>query len=419
MSIIRISILFVSLACISILASRSLAASPDELRKSIEEKAKGLQEINRQIQDAQKNLTAADQKSKSLNQEIKQGDYRINQLNLSIRASQLKIDKLELEVQSLGYDIGDKEKGISGKKEAIKELLRELQEKNRETMLMLFLRNGSLADSVFEAQSIDDLSKGLGDEISGLELIKSDLTEKLNETSVKKSQIVGENKTLKNRKGIVEDQKTERQELLKVTKNQEKLYQEQLRELEKQQAAIASEIEAIEKELRAKIDPNLLPIPRPGVLAWPAASKIMSQGYGQTTFALYNYRGKHHNGVDIAGPIGTEIYAAEDGEVTAVGNQDLFCRRAAYGKFIVIKHTNGLTTLYGHMSQTIAAIGDQVKRGQVIGYMGKTGWATGSHLHFTVWSTLTHLMKPTNSCGLMPVGGDINPLQYLERESAA
>jgi len=71
------------------------------------------------------------------------------------------------------------------------------------------------------------------------------------------------------------------------------------------------------------------------------------------------------------------------------------------------------------MSQTIAAIGDQVKRGQVIGYMGKTGWATGSHLHFTVWSTLTHLMKPTNSCGLMPVGGDINPLQYLERESAA
>ena len=186
--------------------------------------------------------------------------------------------------------------------------------------------------------------------------------------------------------------------------------------MEKQQAEIAEEIEAIEKELRAKIDPNLLPLPRPGVLVWPTGTPVrLSQGYGQTNFALYNYKGKHHNGIDIAGPLGTEIYAAEDGEVLAVGDQDRFCRRAAYGKYVVIKHANSLTTLYAHMSGQVVSVGQKVSREQLIGYMGKTGWATGPHLHFTVWSSLTYLVKPSRVCGPMPVGGDINPLQYLEK----
>ena len=393
--------------------SVSSAATPDELKRSIEERSRELSEITNQIYETQRNLTATEQKGKTLNQEIKKIDYQTNQLNLSIKSSQIKIEKLGLEIQSLGYEISDRESEIEVKKEAIADFLRELHEKNQESILLIFLKNKSLAESLFETQSISSLSEGLTLEVEKLHVIKAALADRHNEASGKKAAVESENRNLKNRKTIAEEQKNERQELLRSSKNQERLYQQQLRELEKIQAEIASEIEEAERELRARIDPNLLPVPRPGVFAWPAANGKLTQGYGSTAFALRNYRGKHHNGVDIAAPIGTEIYAAEAGEVVTTGNQDRYCPRAAYGKFIVIKHDNGLTTLYAHLSQSIVSAGERVNRGQLIGYMGKSGWATGSHVHFTVWSTATYVVRPTRSCGPMPVGGDIDPMQYL------
>src|SRR3990172_7842007 len=83
-------------------------------------------------------------------------------------------------------------------------------------------------------------------------------------------------------------------------------------------ASISAEIEAIEKELRSKIDPSLLPIPRPGVLAMPV-SGILSQNYGYTAFAKYGYKGRFHNGVDFAAPTGTEVRVADSGTVIATG----------------------------------------------------------------------------------------------------
>jgi len=390
------------------------SATPDELKRAIEERSKELSEITNQIYETQRNLTATEQKGKTLNQEIKRIDYQVNQVNLSIKSSQIKIEKLGLEMQSLGYEISDRESEIEAKKEAIADFLRELHEKNQESILLIFLKNKSLAESLFETQSISSLSEGLTLEVEKLHAIKAILADRHNEASEKKVAVEAENRNLKNRKTIAEEQKNERQELLRSSKNQERLYQQQLKELEKIQAEIAAEIEEAERELRARIDPNLLPVPRPGVLSWPAANGRLTQGYGGTAFALRNYRGKHHNGVDIAAPIGTEIYAGEAGEVVTTGNQDRYCPRAAYGKFIVIKHDNGLTTLYAHLSQTIVSVGQKVGRDQLIGYMGKSGWATGSHLHFTVWSTNTYVVRLTRSCGPMPVGGDIDPMQYLE-----
>jgi murein DD-endopeptidase MepM/ murein hydrolase activator NlpD len=139
----------------------------------------------------------------------------------------------------------------------------------------------------------------------------------------------------------------------------------------------------------------------------------MTQGYGATAFAKNGYQGHWHNGVDLAASIGTPVLAAEDGEVVATGNQDAYCYRGAYGKFIVIKHNDNLVTLYGHLSKQIVVKGDVVKRGQVIGYSGMTGYATGPHLHFTVFAGPTFYMGPSKVCGPMPYGGDLNPLSYL------
>ena len=97
----------------------------------------------------------------------------------------------------------------------------------------------------------------------------------------------------------------------------------------------------------------------------------------------------------------------------ALGDQDQYCRKGAYGKYIIIKHQNNLATLYGHLAGFNTAIGSIIGRGDVIGYLGSTGYATGPHLHFTVYDASTYAMRSSVSCGLMPSGGDLDPTKYL------
>ncbi|MBI4991882.1 MAG: peptidoglycan DD-metalloendopeptidase family protein [Candidatus Harrisonbacteria bacterium] len=388
---------------------------PADLKNAINDKARELQEVNQKIAQTQKELEATEGKGKSLQKEIKQIDYRLRQLDLSIRSSEINIDKLKLEIQSLEYDIGGVRSKIGTQRSGIAEILRTVQKKDSENTLIMLLKHKSLAASLSEIQNLADFNDRIATEIQQLEVLDEELSDKLDLTGDKKSKLELENQNLKNRKSITAEEKNDRQDLLVRTKNQEKNYQKLISDLEKQQAAIASEIEKLEAELRAKIDPSLLPIPRPGVLAMPVPGGILSQGYGATSFARLGYKGQWHNGLDFAAPIGTPVYASEKGKVLEVWNQDKYCYKAAYGKFIVIEHPNNLTTLYAHLSLQAVQKGDEVQRDQLIGYVGNTGYATGPHLHLTVYASQTFRIGSSKiNCGpIMPYGGDLDPGKYL------
>jgi len=113
-------------------------------------------------------------------------------------------------------------------------------------------------------------------------------------------------------------------------------------------------------------------------MVWPAATHYISQPYGIWSRVSRGI----HSGVDLAAPVGTPIYAAEDGIVTHAGC-GASCKKS-YGLYIDIDHGGGIATRYGHASKLLVSVGDHVKRGQVIALMGSTGLSTGSHLHFEV-----------------------------------
>lgn len=124
-------------------------------------------------------------------------------------------------------------------------------------------------------------------------------------------------------------------------------------------------------------------LPNVGTLtnwAWPTAS-----GYTITSNYAYRYhpitgRRQLHPALDIAGTgMGSPIYAANNGVVT------MSRYYSTYGNCIIINHNNGYHTLYGHMTRLVAKVGQVVAKGQVIGYMGMTGSATGPHLHYELW----------------------------------
>jgi murein DD-endopeptidase MepM/ murein hydrolase activator NlpD len=120
---------------------------------------------------------------------------------------------------------------------------------------------------------------------------------------------------------------------------------------------------------------------------WPAQG-ILTSGYGWRW-------GRMHRGVDIAGPVGTPIYAAAAGTVVRSG-----WNSGGYGNLVDIRHPDGSMTRYAHNSRLLVRAGQEVRQGQQIAEMGSTGFSTGPHLHFEV-----HL----------PGTGTVNPIAHLPR----
>ena len=418
---IATTLFIISLLIIPINRSFATDLTPEELKSAIESKAKALAEISDKITQAEQDLKETEGKSKSLQNELKKSEYTINQLNLSIKSSELNIQKLNLEIESLKYDIGDTESQINIKKLGVAELLRELQKKDTENILVVLLKNKSIAESLDEAKNILDINSGLSTEVSSLQILNDKLSNTLTDSSTKKSKVELENKNLKNRKVILQNQKIERQSLLTQTKNQEKNYQALIVQLEKDQDALSKEIEETEAKLRASFDPTLLPIKRSGVLTWPIKLKkdggvaIISQRYGQTSYSARLYKSNFHNGLDFGVPIGTPVFAAEDGIVVAVDNNDRSSwQKYQYGQHVMIEHQNNLNTLYAHLSAIEVRKGQAINRGELIGYSGNSGYSTGPHLHLGVYwrpSVLFKTLPPAK--GLVPVGVTVNPEDYL------
>ena len=393
-------------------AGQSLA--PEQLDAAIQEKAKELEEIQKQLFETQKNLNQTQVKGQSLNQELGKIKSNLKQLDLGIRTNTVKIGKLSLEIDVLENDIAKAESAVREKSGAVANIMKEVQQKDGEDPLIVFVKNGTLSEAIEEQSHLSELNEDLGQAIDELEQANADRKSKLKDRTTKKKGVESEYQSLKAKKTIVEDVKKERQEILAETKSQEQEYKKMVAELAKRQAEIASEIEAMDAQLRLKINPNGIPGARKGILGWPTPSPLMTQEYGATSFALSGgYKGKWHNGLDFGGAFGSPILAAESGTVIAAGDQDIYCRKGAYGKFAIIRHATNLVTLYGHMSQIGVQVGQKVTRGEVIGYMGKSGYAFGTHLHFTVYDAATFSMRGSKTCGPMPSGGDIDPRKYL------
>ena len=137
---------------------------------------------------------------------------------------------------------------------------------------------------------------------------------------------------------------------------------------------------------------NLDSIPSPETqllkkLMWPLAKHRITQEFHEEEI------GRPHDGIDISAPKGTRIYAPADGKVIYAGQ-----KFHGYGKMIVIEHSLRLATIYGHCQKLLVKSGELVRRGSLIGLVGRTGRATAPHLHFEVRLN----RKPVNPLDYLP-----------------
>jgi murein DD-endopeptidase MepM/ murein hydrolase activator NlpD len=397
------------------------ATTQEDLRTQIDEKSGQIKVLEAEIAKYQSEIDGQEKTAKTLQGQINNLNSSINKLAADIKWTEKKIGKAQLEIENTLIDIAKKEKDIGGNKTYLASTLREISEVDAQSLAETLLAHDQLSDFFSNLKQLEDLESGIGANLTTLKDAKTELEKKQEELQVQKNDLEDLQGQLADRKDIQENAKDEKQGLLRSTKNKEAEYQKMLVAREKERAAIIKDIATIEDEMRKLIDPTALPRPNRGVLAWPVANPIVKQEFGMTSFAKSNsdvYNGKGHNGIDLKASVGTPIYAAEEGEVLRTGNTDLSCPGGSYGKWVLIEHPNNLATLYAHLSLIKVNDGQSVKRGELIGYGGNTGYTTGPHLHFTVYAAgkageIRFGPSPSGRCKLLPFGGYLNPLDYL------
>ena len=380
-----------------------------------------LDSINAQIKIYQQQIATTQAKSSTLQNEISIYDKQIASTQLEIEANQTETEDVNLQIDEVTKLIAQKEQDIEDNKQVLAQLIVQMNEYDNEYALQTTFGSSNLSDFLDQIQyassysdQIDQLVKKIKDLKAQLQVQQTNL-----QTHLKRLQDL--QAQLKQTQDSLNEQKQQKQKLLTQTKGIEKNFQKLLAGSKQDQDNLQKEVNDLDAQIRAKLG-NKHIIASKGILAWPIDG-IVTQGYGNTGFTALGYTS--HNGIDIAGPAGTPVYAAADGVVFDTDHSN-----TQYGNWVAIKHNLpgnvNIVTLYGHMRSFIVSPGQKVSQGDLIGYEGNTGNTTaklygperGYHVHFGVYDQEGFSVTPGAYQKLygpykIPYGYTYNPLDFL------
>jgi murein DD-endopeptidase MepM/ murein hydrolase activator NlpD len=341
---------------------------------------------------------------------LNQNSSEQNQIQQRVADSQARMDELDQQIQKLDDDISATQDRIETERTQVGVLARALYQQPGSLLLRL-LRAGSLTELLTETS---DLTTAAVRADTLKSRLSSDLT-RLQQDQVDRERAKGEEQRIQAQLDSALGQFEELAQRLQETSDQLQAVIEDgrssLEGIDAQGATIArraaemlqqraqnliatAEQEAWQQaQLWATLNGSAIPPPVATIyggapasstgtrFAMPILGAVLTQGFGPsdlwlepTMFGFPHF----HTGLDLASA-NSRIGAAADGVVAAVGSGT-----TGYGDYVIIAHSGGLVTLYGHLTVTMVKVGDRVTQGQQIGIEGTTGASTGVHLHFEV-----------------------------------
>ncbi|OGZ08180.1 MAG: hypothetical protein A2942_02050 [Candidatus Lloydbacteria bacterium RIFCSPLOWO2_01_FULL_50_20] len=394
----------------------------DELKQSISDNQSEIERLEAEIADYKMRLNNLGTQKKTLQNAIQTLDLTRAKLSKDIELTQAKIVRTNSNIAQVSGNISQKNFQIEKNKTAVGNTLKQINEMDSVGLLEITLGSESLSDFLMEIDDLARLQASLSENIKSLVRLTSELNEQKTAYQKNQQELLALKSQLADQKAVADSQRRQQSTLLTQTKSKESNFAKLLTEKEARKKLAESEIANFEAQLKAEIDRRSFPPPGTKVLAYPLDDVFVTQKFGRTVDSVRLYVSGTHNGMDFRATPGTPIKASAAGTVVGTGDTDLACRGASYGKWVLIRHQNGLSTLYAHLDLIKASKGQQVSAGEIIGYSGSTGYATGPHLHFTVYvaSAVEIVNLPSKSCPgavfnmpVAPSQGYLDPLDYL------
>lgn len=363
------------------------AANVAELKQQINEKSNQISALENEIRQYQVELDKTSVEAQGLQNTIKNLETTGKKLNTDIKVTTTRIDTTNLTIEELGLEIDHHEDLIIQNKEAVAEAIREMQARDDESIIEMLLRTANISDAWDELDQLITFQNSLQNETHVLLSNINVLADKKGENETQKERLVRLNRELVGQKQAVDTTKNEKNVVLAQTKNKEAEYQRIIEAKQAQKKEFEQALFTYESQLKEVINPELIPTESHSELVWPLDSIRITQYFGKTVDSKRLYTSGTHNGVDFGTPTGTKVKSVANGVVIGTGNTDLARGCYSYGGWILIRHPNGLSSLYAHLSGIGVQTGNQVQAGETIGISGNTGYSTGPHLHLTIFAS--------------------------------
>ena len=349
--------------------------------------------LDQKIADNQKTVDELKAQEDTLKNQIVISQKEIENLDLKIQGVGEEITAKQAELDQLTKAISEKETELKVEEENLDALLNLIYKAQEIPLWEVFFSSKSFSDVINHLEYLNTIEGEIQTKAESIISLKSELESNKKESENKFADLQFFKVELDVSKDIKNNEITKFDLLLAQTQGDEKKYKELVKKDKQEQAAIIDEMAQISGTyLNVKYGGGEI---QPGaILAWPMAKFNLSQPWGMTPYAKEGvYHGKIHNGVDIyATSYDIRVNAALMGEVILVSPE---ANSGGWGNLVIIKHPNGLSTLYGHLSKVFVKEGDQVLTGQAIGLQGSTGKSDGPHLHFSVYTNLSIVKSPS------------------------
>ncbi len=401
--------------------SVSQADTVEQIQTRIDAANKNREQLEAEITKYQQQLKVISDQATTLQSTIKSLDVSTSKISTEVKLTETTINKTAYTIEDTDLEIKDRERQINLGRRAITESLRQIDQVDNQSVWEILLSNNDISNFWDDLENFIQIQAKIGDQVITVKEIKTNLEKAKTELEKQKKELEDYTKELADRKKVLQSTKNEKSTLLTTTKNTEANFQKILQAKLALKEALDKEINTFEAQLKLIIDPGSFPSAGKGILAWPLDNIYITQLFGITADSGRLYASGSHNGVDFRATIGTKVMSASAGVVEGVGDTDVVCPGASWGKWVFIRYNNGLASTYGHLSLITAKVGQQVSIGDIVGYSGNTGYSTGPHLHMSVYagqgvkvSTLkSTVCKGTYTMPLADTKAYLDPMIYL------
>ena len=393
----------VSSAFVAEAKSRSeLESEKSKIQSRINSTQSKLNSLSKQKKDTQEYINTLQEKISLLQDKISNLESDKNALQSEIDATQAKIEKTAADIEETQRQIDQKQKEFDATYAEYCQRLRAMYISGSASTLEVLLTCSDLSSLLTRSEMIKSVSQqdsatldSLMKKMEEIEAQKQKLEEKRNQLNADKKSLETDKAALQKNindisstKADLDSEAAECNAQMRKLSKQTSEYQEAIETDQKQ-------LEQVQNDIRAAIAAagshgsgsiNGSHGSGNGRLRYPTDSRSISAGYP-------NYSsGRYHGGIDFPVSTGSNVYAAASGKVILARYLD-----CSYGRYLIIDHGDGLSTLYAHNSQILVSVGEKVSAGQVVAKSGSTGNSTGPHCHFEVRVN----------------GSQVNPLNYL------